>query len=165
MQRRILIEASGEQDFEVEAEMDEDQADEATNIITSSDFQDAVSNSVQEVAPDAIADAVSSDSLSTEEVPEACEDFEPPRWWRINSCAKQKSSNKCRRRVEEDSEYCRKTCGLCGDETLPPSTACYDMEPPLWWGNNSCAKQKANNKCAKRVKENSIYCRKTCGMC
>merc|ERR1712176_1137999 len=68
--RRFLTEASGEQEFEVEAELDEDQAGEAEKLVTSSEFNDAISSSVQSVAPGATADPISPDSISTEEVPD-----------------------------------------------------------------------------------------------
>jgi len=93
----------------------------------------------------------------------ACEDIQPPVWYGNNSCAKQKSAGKCPMRVQENSMYCRKTCGMCGsDYTIPD---CHDIQPPSHWKNNSCAKQKAGNKCDKRKQKNSVYCRKTCGIC
>merc|ERR1712051_986698 len=95
----------------------------------------------------------------------ACEDVEPPMWYKNNSCAKQKAAGKCPKRVQENSKYCKKTCGMCGSVTQPPTSACYDVQPPEWWNNNTCAKQQSAGKCGKRKEKNSMYCRKTCGMC
>lgn len=114
----------------------------------------------------------------------ACEEVQPPQWWKNNSCAKQKSAGKCPKRVAENSKYCRKTCGVCSTEGQPgtrivhhwpgkksnlasllASTPCVDLEPPHFWRRNSCAKQEAAGKCSKLKKKNSIYCRKTCGFC
>jgi len=95
--------------------------------------------------------------------PPICEDVQPPSYWNNNSCAKQQAAGKCPKRVQENSKYCRKTCGMCGDAT--PLAVCHDLDPPVWYKYNSCAKQQAAGKCAKRKQENSKYCRKTCGTC
>ena len=50
-------------------------------------------------------------------------------------------------------------------ESTEPTTVCEDVEPPKFWRNNSCAKQKAAGKCSKRIELNDGYCRKTCGIC
>jgi hypothetical protein len=164
MMRRLLSDGSGEQTFEVKAELNEDQVDEVEKLVTSSDFHDDITSAIQSVAPGATADPISPDSISIEEVQdeETCEDVQPPTWYKNNSCEKQRSAGKCPNRVLENSMYCRKTCGMCGEYKIPN---CHDLEPPAFWINNSCAKQLATGKCAKRKQKNSKFCRKTCGTC
>jgi len=45
--------------------------------------------------------------------PAACEDVQPPSWFRLNTCAKQLAAGKCAKRKAENSKYCKKTCGTC----------------------------------------------------
>jgi len=105
-----------------------------------------------------------------------CYDIKPPDWWKYPTCTLQDSSGKCGIRVQQDSIYCRKTCGLCGDResatlhptsspTNVPTAACHDIQPPPWWEYNSCSLQQSNGKCIKRKGTKSKFCRKTCGLC
>jgi len=40
-----------------------------------------------------------------------------------------------------------------------------DIKPPNWWKNPTCVLQDSSGNCGIRVKRDSIYCRKTCGLC
>ena len=52
-------------------------------------------------------------TLSVPNDPSGCFDVQPPEIWENNSCDEQKASGQCTKRKEQNSPYCRKTCGTC----------------------------------------------------
>jgi len=159
--RRLLT--TGSQTFDIAATVPSDRANAVKNMVSSSSYAGDFAAALKKSGVDATVEPVQSDQISSESVMSpACEDVQPPMWYVNNSCAKQKSAGKCPNRMLENSMYCKKTCGMCGDYKIP---ACHDLQPPTSWRNNSCAKQKATGKCVKRKQESSKYCRKTCDIC